>query len=106
MHPKRGETSTSVHIPQKENRIAIETIRRLSVLLLTRRIFKTKPKNAPRRKTERLINSGFMIEIREREDIVAFEERLIAIEKATKPTTSSSATTCNRVLTKSPFAPS
>ena len=105
MHPSNGDTPTIVHIPQKPNRMATVTIRRLSVLLFFNKNFKRNPKDPPTIRTTRLEIRGIDKALISNTPRVMDEEIETAIEKAIKPTTSSSATTPRRVSTKSPLAP-
>ena len=107
MHPRRGDTSRSAHIPQNAKRSDTEIIRRLSsdrfVVMRKRRIT---PKRLPRRNTPIFTAIGIItlvISIEFPVDNATAND--MATLYSTRPTASSSATTCSSVFTKSPRAP-
>ena len=107
MQPSSGETSSSVQMPQKANSVAIETISRLSELeQVLNSSFSKIPNAPPSATTPRLINIGLttVLNVEPAPPLVLASAMEIAAEYATRLTTSSSATTCNSVSTKSPRA--
>ena len=107
IHPNKGETERIEQIPQNNKRILIAIIKRLSsVRLLVIASLSTNPKEQPRIKTPRLVKIGEITDCMIFVEDPEIEDKAIdiATEKAIRPTTSSKATTCNKVLTKSPLA--
>ena len=108
MQPSSGDTSRSAHTPQNANKSATEM---MSLLSVERRAgmssFITSPNSPPSASAARFSSTGFTSVSNEHPPL---PPRLasateIATEYSTSPTTSSSATTCRSVSTKSPFAP-
>ena len=106
MQPKSGLMSNSAQMPQKANRSAMAIIRRLSVERFLSMADKSAPKAPPSTSAARLVPMGrsmfFTSTCPPFKLLTAME---MAMEYATRLTTSSSATTCSKVFTKSPFAP-
>ena len=105
MQPSSGETSAIAQMPQNANSVAIETISRLSVERLRKNSLSITPNSAPSASTQIFARIGAITV----ESCMLPLCEAIATEIATlyriRPTTSSSATTCRSVSTKSPCAP-
>lgn len=107
MHPSKGEMLKNEQNPQKPKIKATEIMSRLSVeRLFCIIILMIRPKTPPSSIIPRFCANGTAIS----ETFIALPAvdataSEIATLYANSPTRSSSATTCNRVLTKSPRAP-
>ena len=105
MQPSSGETSAMAQMPQNANSVAMETIRRLSFERLRKKSLSITPNSVPSASTQMFARIGFITVascIWPLSDAIATE---IATLYRIRPTTSSSATTCKSVSTKSPCAP-
>ena len=107
MQPSRGETPHTVQRPQKEKSRAMAMISRLSVLrLLFINSFSRRPKRQPTSSIRMFFPRGTSTPEIWKPPLESMAvAREIATEYSTRPTTSSRATTCRRVSTKSPLAP-
>ena len=107
MHPRSGDTSAREQIPQKANSAATDMIRRLSLYFFFGIMhFSSHPKIPPSTNTAPLTKIGFKIFPTWKPPPESAASAMeIAALYSTRPTTSSKATTCKRVSTKSPFAP-
>ena len=107
MQPKRGDTSSMAQTPQKANSRAMEIMSLLSLDRfggMSSRM--ATPKRPPRIRTPALSSRGLISVPKENPEPPVWLARAtaMAMEYRTRPTTSSKATTCNRVSTKSPLA--
>ena len=107
IHPRSGDTSESAQIPQNRNMTLTETISRLSVERRAIRNFRSTANEPPSSITARFTRMGDRIVETELPCAAPNSEdtaREMAMLYATRPTTSSMATTCKSVSTKSPRA--
>ena len=107
IHPSNGDTSKNAHTPQKPNIMASAMIRRLSPVRVGLQIssLSTHPSAPPSANIARLYTIGSTTPPTVTCPATIAIATPIAAEKATSPTTSSNATTCNSVSTKSPLLP-
>ena len=104
IQPNNGDTSNRVQMPQKANSSATDTMSRLSVERFCSSHLSSTPNRLPSANTSPLISSGFSTFPALNRPTEAVSATDMATEYATSPTTSSSATTCSSVSTKSPRA--
>ena len=105
MQPNSGETSIMAQMPQNANSREMEMMSRLSLEhFFGMSHLRNRPNSPPSRKTSMFMMTGFTMlpMLTEELPVWTVSASEIATLYAISPTTSSRATTCNRVSTKSP----